>query len=163
MTRIGILSDTHGFVDPKTLGYLESCQEIWHAGDVGQSECLDQLEEISSLKAVYGNIDGKEIRIRIPEVQQFETEGLKVLMIHIAGYPKRYNPKVNKLLTSYHPDIVVCGHSHILKVMHDKTFKHLHINPGAVGQSGFHKVKTLIRLNLNAGKISDLEVIEMKR
>jgi len=163
MMRIGILSDTHGSLDEKTIHYLNTCQEIWHAGDVGNTNVLDQLDELGSLRAVYGNIDGKEIRIRTPEFQKFEIEQLRVLMIHIAGYPGRYNSKALELISSFNPDIVVTGHSHILKVIHDKTYNHLHINPGAIGLSGLHKVRTLIRLSLNAGKISDLEVVEIKR
>ena len=163
MMRIGILSDTHGYMDEKTLHYLKDCDEIWHAGDVGDFSIVSKLEEVTSVRAVYGNIDGQNVRVSLPEVQKFEIENIKVLMLHIAGYPGTYNPKARELIRDFSPKIVVCGHSHILKVVNDKKNKHLHINPGAVGKSGFHKIRTMIRLSLDAGNIKDMEVIEMDR
>ncbi|MEQ8520725.1 MAG: metallophosphoesterase family protein [Vicingaceae bacterium] len=163
MKRIGILSDTHSHLDKKVLGHLKNCDEIWHAGDIGSPEVIDKLCEISQVRAVYGNIDGQNIRSFLPEIQLFEVEGSKVLMTHIAGYPGRYNSKVRNLIEEFKPDIVVCGHSHILKIIYDKKLSHLHINPGAAGISGFHRIRTMVRLSVDRGKLSDMEVVEMKR
>lgn len=162
MTHIGLISDTHGYLDPKIYEYFNSCDEIWHAGDFGTIEVSDELEKFKPLKGVYGNIDGTELRKVHPLSQCFEIEGLKVLMIHIGGYPGKYSPKIKELLNTEKPDIFICGHSHILRIMRDKNYNNmLFINPGAAGREGFHKIKTMVRFNLDKGNISDMEVIEL--
>lgn len=161
MKRIALLSDTHGYVDPKLAKYLESCDEIWHAGDIGTVEVTDALAKLKPLRAVYGNIDGDKLRLIHPENQVFELEGVKVLMTHIGGYPGRYNARVRALIEHERPKLYICGHSHILRVMFDKKYNCLHMNPGACGIHGFHHVKTFLRFTLDAGNIKDLEVIEL--
>lgn len=161
MKRIGLLSDTHGYLDQELKKYLNSCDEIWHAGDIGSLSVTDRLESWKPVRAVYGNIDNDKIRIVHPENQIFEVEGIKVLMTHIGGYPGRYNPRVLELIRTEKPKLYICGHSHILKVMFDKKHDCLHMNPGAAGIHGFHKVKTLLRFSLEGGNIKDLEVIEL--
>ncbi len=163
MTRIGLLSDTHSHIDDKILGYLKDCDQIWHAGDVGNIKVIDELEQIAEVKGVFGNIDDNKMRRVFPENNIFKVEDTKVLIRHIAGYPGRYNGRTKKLIHENRPDIVVVGHSHILKVIYDKDLNHLHINPGAAGKSGFHRVRTLIRFAIDGDKIKDLEVIEMRR
>ncbi len=163
MKKIGLLSDTHGFVDPAVKKHFADCDEIWHAGDIGSFEVTEELSSFKPLRAVYGNIDTPEMRRAFPENNCFELEGVKVLMTHIAGYPGKYNPRVQGLIQEHKPKLFVCGHSHILKVMPDKRFNLLHMNPGAIGNHGFHKVKTMLRFTLEKGTIKDLEVIEKKR
>ncbi len=159
--KIGLLSDTHGYLDPKVFDYFADCDEVWHAGDLGTLELLEELEAFKSTRAVYGNIDGAEIRAAAPENLAWDCEGLKVFMTHIGGYPGRYNARVRALLDQEKPGLYICGHSHILKVMPDKKRQLLHINPGAAGKHGFHKVKTLIRFSVEEGRIMNLEVIEL--
>ncbi|GAB5550880.1 MAG: metallophosphoesterase family protein [Saprospiraceae bacterium] len=159
--KIGLLSDTHGYLDPKVFDYFADCDEVWHAGDLGTLELLEELEAFKSTRAVYGNIDGAEIRAAAPENLAWDCEGLKVFMTHIGGYPGRYNARVRALLDQEKPGLYICGHSHILKVMPDKKRQLLHINPGAAGKHGFHKVKTLIRFSVEGGRIMNLEVIEL--
>jgi putative phosphoesterase len=161
MTRIGLLSDTHGYLDPKVYQYFEECDEIWHAGDIGTLELLEELEAFKPTRAVYGNIDGADIRAIAPEYLIWDCEGMKVFMTHIGGYPGRYNARVRAWLDEYQPGLYICGHSHILKVMPDKKRGLLHINPGAAGKHGFHKVKTLTRFTMEDGQIKNLEVIEL--
>jgi uncharacterized protein len=162
MTRIGLLSDTHGYLDERLLTHFADCDEIWHAGDVGDVAILDTLEGFKPLRAVSGNIDGREVRYSAPENQFFELEGLRVWMIHIGGAPPRYNPLVNKQLKIEIPHIFVCGHSHILRVMRDPAQNNmLYLNPGAAGKEGFHKMRTALRFALDAGKVRDMEVIEL--
>lgn len=162
MTKIGLMSDTHGFLEPSLLPVLEDCDEIWHAGDIGSLKLVDQLRKLSKpLKLVYGNIDGHDIRIDIPEDLIWTSNGLKVLMTHIGGYPGHYTARVKKLLMDVRPDIFVCGHSHILKVIYDKQLSLLHINPGAAGKEGFQKVRTMVRFMIENGKVSDLAIIEI--
>ena len=161
MKRIALLSDTHGYLDPKLKKYLSVCDEIWHAGDIGTLTVTDKLESWKPLRAVYGNIDGAEVRVVHPENQIFELEGVKVLITHIGGYPGRYNARVRDLIIQEKPKLYICGHSHILKVMFDKKHDCLHMNPGAAGNHGFHKVKTLLRFTLDNGNIKDLEVVEL--
>lgn len=162
MKRIGLLSDTHGYWDERYLKYFESCDEIWHAGDIGSLEIAERLEAFRPLRAVYGNIDGQDIRIRFPEVNRFTVEGADVLMKHIGGYPGKYDRSVQKILAEHPPRLFISGHSHILKVKYDKTSGILHFNPGAAGKYGFHQVRTLIRFTINDGNFFDLEVIELK-
>lgn len=161
MIRIGLLSDTHSHMDAAILEYLESCEEIWHAGDIGAYEVVDQLSASKPFRAVYGNIDDQSIRTTFPLDLRFELESLSVWMTHIAGYPGKYNKRVREQLQQQVPDIFICGHSHILKVMADPKFGHLHINPGAAGHHGFHQMRTLIRFSIDAGKVKDMEVVEL--
>lgn len=159
--KIGIISDTHSHLEPSVMEHFKACDELWHAGDIGTMEVLRQLEDFKPTIAVYGNIDGHEIRAATPENQFIEREGVKILMTHIAASPPRYNPRVRELIQHHQPAMLVCGHSHILKVMPDKVNNLLFVNPGAAGKHGFHKIKTLLRLELQEGKIKNLEVIEM--
>lgn len=161
MKKIGLISDTHSFIDSKVYKYFANCDEIWHAGDIGNTQTADELSAFKPLRAVYGNIDGHELRSMFPEVQLFYCEKVKVMMIHIAGYPTRYKATVKNLIMREKPQLVICGHSHILKVIYDKQLNHLHINPGAAGFHGFHKVKTLVRFTIDHQNIKDLEVIEL--
>lgn len=162
MKRIGLLSDTHGWLDLQVLTLLADCDELWHAGDLGSLAVADALLATGKpLLAVYGNIDDAAVRQRYPLDLIFEREGLKVLMTHIGGYPGRYTARLKKLLDEHKPDLYVCGHSHILKVVPDSVRQLLHINPGACGREGFHRMRTIVRFSLSAGKISDLEVVEL--
>jgi uncharacterized protein len=162
MPKIGLISDTHSFLDPKVLEYFKDCDEIWHAGDFGSLAVSDQLSAFKPLKGVYGNIDGQDIRQVHPLNQKFEVEGIKVWMTHIGGTPDRYNPVIRKELMEAPPHIFICGHSHILKVISDKKLNNmLYINPGAAGIHGFHKVKTIIRFEISEGKIKNMQAIEL--
>lgn len=161
MKRIGLLSDTHGYWDERYREFFSQCDEVWHAGDIGTVELADRLEAFKPLRAVCGNIDGGELRTRYPLVQRFTVEGTDVLMKHIGGYPGRYDRSVKDMLTARPPKLFVSGHSHILKVMYDKHLGMLHINPGAAGQYGFHKVRTIVRFVIDGTDIKDLEIMEM--
>lgn len=161
MIRIGLLSDTHGFLDPKIFNHFKECDEIWHAGDFGNQEVSDQLSSFLKLRGVYGNIDGKEIRQIHPAEQHFLCEGIKVYMTHIGGYPGSYFPEAGKKIKSGMPGLFICGHSHILKVMEDKKYHLLHMNPGAAGKHGFHKFRTILRFTIMKDKVTDLEAIEL--
>ena len=163
MTRIGILSDTHGFLEPRLFDFFVSCDTLFHAGDLGNMEVADQLSAFKPLVAVYGNIDGSDIRAAYPEVQRIKCEGVDILMTHIGGYPGRYDRKIYPVLKNYPPKLFIAGHSHILKVMYDKTLQFLHINPGAMGNSGIHRVRTAIRLVVDGGNMKDLEIFEIDR
>lgn len=161
MFRIGVLSDTHGFFDPRFASCFSSCDEIWHAGDVGDYEVLVKLNRIAPVVAVYGNIDGNDIRSRFPGHQRQLREGLDIWMTHIGGYPGNYDSRVRPDIFSNPPGLFISGHSHILKVMPDNKNGFLHINPGAAGRSGLHKVRTLVRFEINEGRIANLDVIEL--
>lgn len=161
MKRIGLLSDTHSFLDESVFTYFRECDEIWHAGDIGSMEVIERLEAFKPLVAVYGNIDNATIRAAFPLDQQFDCEGLSVWMTHIGGYPGRYNKRVRPLIKAKPPGLFICGHSHILKVMPDKALDLLHINPGACGNHGFHKMKTIVRFTVDDGKIDELQVVEL--
>ena len=163
MKKIALISDTHSYYGEDVAKYLKECDEIWHAGDIGDAATLDKYRNLKPVRAVYGNIDGIDIRIDTPEYQFFTIENLKVLMIHIGGYPGRYTPKARELIIRYRPDIFISGHSHILKIMPDKKYDLLHINPGACGKKGFHKVRTLVLFDLDKGKIENVRVVEMVR
>lgn len=163
MVKIGILSDTHGFIPSQVYRFLENCDEIWHAGDWGDLKTYDELKAFKPLRAVWGNIDGKDLRVEMPEYLVFEVENLKVLMIHIGGYPGKYSNKCLELIKTHRPDIMVCGHSHILKVMRDNTYGLMHFNPGAAGNKGFHAKCTALRFEIAAGKCQNLEVWEMPK
>ncbi len=159
--KILLLSDTHGYIDERILAYAKVVDEVWHAGDIGNLEVIDQLESVAKVRAVFGNIDGQSARLRYPENNVFETAGLRVLLRHICGYPGTYNPMTRALITEHKPELVVCGHSHILKVMRDPKFGHVHINPGACGISGFHQIRTMLRFEISNKKPTNLEVIEL--
>ncbi len=159
--RIGLLSDTHSFLDASILTHFRECDEIWHAGDFGNARLADELAAFKPLKGVYGNIDGQDVRVAFPETAIFECEGVKVLMKHIGGYPGRYAPGVRPLLETVRPLLFISGHSHILKVVYDKKLGLLHINPGAAGKEGFHRVRTITRFTITGERIHDLEVIEL--
>lgn len=161
MKTIGLLSDTHSYLDTEFNQLFESCDEVWHAGDVGDLSTWDRLKQIKPVRAVFGNIDGAELRTCMPEWQFFELEGLKVLMIHIAGSPGKYNPKTVKLIKEHQPGLLICGHSHILKVQYFAQWQHLYMNPGAAGQHGFHHMRTAMRFNVRDGQIQNAEVIEL--
>lgn len=161
MKRIGLLSDTHGFWDDRYKEFFDECDEVWHAGDIGSTELADRFEAYKPFRAVYGNIDGCDIRVRYPEIQRFTIEGVDVMMKHIGGYPGNYDRSVRAKLLIRPPKLFISGHSHILKVMYDKTIGTLHINPGAAGNYGFHKVRTLVRFTIDGSDIKDLEVMEM--
>src|SRR5690349_15615356 len=143
MRKILLLSDTHGHLDDSVLKYAADCDEIWHGGDFGTMEVADRLSAVKPLKGVYGNIDGTNIRVKYPENLVIEVEGMKILMTHIAGPPGKYTPRVRKLLQDEKHDVLICGHSHILKVMRDAGFNTMYMNPGAAGNEGFHKIKTM--------------------
>ena len=159
--KIGLISDTHGYLDEKTFSYFKECDEIWHAGDFGTIEVAQKLAEFKPLVGVYGNIDNNTIRQEFPEQQNIEREGLHILMMHIGGSPPRYNPRSKKIIKTKMPDIFICGHSHILKVMNDQSMNLLYINPGAAGFQGFHKIRTLIRFDINNSKPQNMEVVEL--
>ncbi len=161
MKRIGLLSDTHSHLDDSIFQYFEECDEIWHAGDIGDAEVAGRLEAFRPLRAVYGNIDDMLMQRRFPEDLRFVCEGVDVFITHIGGYPGRYSKRAREIIRQNPPRLFICGHSHILKVMPDKKYGLLHINPGAAGQEGFHKVKTIVRFTLESGAIRDLQVIEL--
>jgi len=160
--KIGLLSDTHSYLDDQILRLLSDRDEIWHAGDFGSMDVADRLREVAPLRGVYGNIDGQDIRQLYPKVLRFEAARLDVLMTHIGGYPGKYHPDVRDLINENPPQLYITGHSHILKIMPDKNRNNLlHINPGAAGKHGFHQVRTMVRFTIEAGKISDLQVLEL--
>ena len=161
MTRILLLSDTHATWDERFKKYAAECDEIWHAGDIGSLHVADQLAALKPLRAVYGNIDGSDIRRQFPEVLRFHCEEMEVVMKHIGGYPGKYDRSIANELFRNPPDLFVAGHSHILKVMRDPTLHLLHINPGAAGTYGWHPVRTLIRFTIDGNNCRDLEVIEL--
>ena len=161
MKKIGLLSDTHSALPKTVFKYFEDVDEIWHAGDIGNIEVIEKLEDFKPTKAVFGNIDDEQIRFVYPENLRFDCEGVDVFMTHIGGYPGRYNKRVTKIFEENPPALFICGHSHILKVMNDKKYNFLHINPGACGNVGIHQVKTLIRFSIDAGSVKDLEVVEL--
>jgi len=161
MTRIGLLSDTHHFLDEQIFRHFSSCDEIWHAGDFGTIALADRLAAFKPLKGVYGNIDGPDIRGQYPERLRWQTEEVGVFMTHIGGYPPRYNPAVRKELEARPAQLFICGHSHILKVMYDERLHCLHMNPGAAGRQGWHTIRTIIRFAIDGKEIKDCEVIEL--
>ena len=161
MKRIGLLSDTHSYWDERYALHFADCDEIWHAGDIGSEDVADRLAALKPLRAVYGNIDGQALRQQYPAVLEFQVEKVSVLMTHIGGYPGRYAPAIRPLLYKTRPTLFVAGHSHILKVMYDKTLNCMHINPGAAGISGFHQVRTLVRFTIDGSELRDMEVVEL--
>ena len=161
MTRIGLISDTHGYLDEKVFEHFKDCDEIWHAGDFGTIEIADKLKTQKPLKGVYGNIDGYDVRSVYPEKQIWNCEDVTVYMTHIGGHPARYAPGIKQELVSNKAKLFICGHSHILKVMYDESISCLHMNPGAAGNQGWHKTKTIIRFAIDGSLIKDCEVIEL--
>jgi putative phosphoesterase len=161
MTRIGLISDTHGFLDEAVFKHFEVCDEVWHAGDFGNAEIAGQLASLKPLKGVYGNIDSNDIRTLYPEQLVFSCEQVKVMIRHIGGSPPKYNPETRKKLAVHQPQLFISGHSHILKVMYDEKIQCLHMNPGAAGKHGWHKVRTLIRFVIDGKEMKDCEVIEL--
>ncbi|MAT90765.1 MAG: YfcE family phosphodiesterase [Flavobacteriaceae bacterium] len=163
MRKILLLSDTHGYMDETILKHVKQADEVWHAGDIGTLDVTDAIENIKPLRAVYGNIDGVDIRASFPLHQRFNCEGVSVWITHIGGYPGRYNRALLSELNKNPPRLFICGHSHILKVMPDKKRKLLHMNPGAIGKHGFHTVRTMLRFQIDGKEIQHLEVIEIPR
>jgi uncharacterized protein len=164
MTRIGLLSDTHGSIPEAFFEFTKDCEQIWHAGDIGTIELATQLSKGKTIVAVYGNIDGHDIRTsNCPKEQLFMCEDVKVYMTHIGGYPGRYIPHVRNMIIRERPKLVITGHSHILKVINDKKLGHLHLNPGAAGKNGMHKVITMMRFEIDGDRISNLEIHESAR
>jgi len=163
MTGIGILSDTHGFVEPRLFDFFASCDLLFHAGDIGNIEIADALSAFKPLVAVSGNTDGAGVRVVYPEIQRVACEEIDILMTHIGGYPGRYDQKIFPILKKHPPKLFITGHSHILKVMYDKTLQFLHINPGAMGNSGIHYVKTAVRLVVDGSNMKNLEILELPR
>lgn len=161
MLKIGLLSDTHGDLDPKIYHYFKDVDEIWHAGDVGNIKVIDDLKEFKPLRGVYGNIDDLSVRQALPFSDVFHAENVKVLITHIGGKPLKYSKDAFQLINEHRPHLFICGHSHILLVKKDPKFDLLWINPGACGNKGFHKVKTLLRFTIDGDKIKDLEAIEI--
>lgn len=163
MKRIGILSDTHGTLIPQLFYFFKDVDEIWHAGDIGNIETAEQLEAFKPLRAVHGNIDDHIVRLQYPEDQFFQVEDVHVFMTHIGGYPDHYLPEIKNILRAKKPDLFVCGHSHILKVIYDQKLNLLHINPGAAGLSGFQKKTTMIRFTIDGKEFKDMEIFEKDR
>ncbi len=161
MKRIGLISDTHNYLDDAVFKHFEQCDEIWHAGDFGTAQVSDKLKAFKPLKGVYGNIDGYDIRSEFPEKVRFNCEDVAVLMTHIGGYPGHYAPTIRQELTANPPQLFIAGHSHILKVIYDDKLKCLHMNPGAAGNHGWHKVRTLIRFVIDGKDMKQCEVIEL--
>ena len=161
LTHIGLISDTHSYLDPTVFEHFKNCDEIWHAGDFGNVEIANELNSFKPLKGVYGNIDGYDIKSVYPEQLVFKCEKVKVMMRHIGGYPPRYNPETKKEILIHKPQLFISGHSHILKIMYDDKLNCLHINPGAAGKQGWQKVRTLVRFAIAGNDIKDCEVIEL--
>lgn len=162
MIKIGLISDTHNYLDPQVFEYFKDCDEIWHAGDFGTVDIADQLKKIAPVVGVYGNIDGKDIRAEYPLHQRFEKEGVKVWMTHIGGIPGRYCIPIRKEIDSNPPDLFICGHSHILRIARDKDHQEmLYMNPGAAGRQGFQTQRTLVRFEITEGKLHNVEVINL--
>ena len=163
MTRIGVLSDTHGLLDKRVLEHFRDVDEIWHAGDIGSMEVLQALREFKPTRAVFGNMDSGDVRYLLSEFYRFRVEDVNVLMTHIGGYPGKYNPWLIPMFRKDPPDLFVCGHSHILKVQYDSLYKFLTMNPGAAGKQGWQPCQTLLRFTIDGAKIDNLEVIELER
>lgn len=163
MKKISLLSDTHSILDERFIPHLKNSDEIWHAGDIGSLDVYDKLTKLSDVKAVYGNIDDHKIRIGLKSELFFKCEGVNIYMTHIGGYPGRYSKGIKEKIQKTNPNIFICGHSHILKIMNDKKNKLLFLNPGAAGNHGVHKVKTIIKFDIDDKEIRNLKIIELKR
>lgn len=163
MKTILLISDTHSYLEPKLIKYIEGADEVWHAGDIGEIEVCREIQKLKPLKAVYGNIDNQNIRDEFPEDLVFNCENMIIYMTHIGGYPGKYPARIKKQLKEIKPNLFICGHSHILRVMHDKENNLLHINPGACGVHGFHTVKTVVKFEIDGKEIKNLAIIELGR
>jgi putative phosphoesterase len=163
MKRILLLSDTHGCIDDFILKHAQEADELWHAGDIGPLTTADNLSRLKPLRGVYGNIDDYAVRLQYPETLCFNVDDLRIGMIHIAGLPGKYLPKAKTMLQEFRPDVLICGHSHLLKIVRDPVHRHLHLNPGAAGVHGFHKVRTMVRFIVEGGKIREMDVLEIPR
>ena len=163
MKKIGLLSDTHGWLNPAVYDFFKDCDEIWHVGDIGSADVANMLMSFKPLRAVYGNIDDQRIRLTFQKVNIFTVENVKVIMTHIGGYPNHYEPGIKELIIKEKPNIFISGHSHILKVMNDHNLHLLHINPGAAGHTGFHKVITMLRFQIDGSDIKNMELYEKTR
>ncbi len=161
--KIGLLSDTHSFLHPRLFDFFAHCDELWHCGDIGKVEVMNKLQTFKPLRAVYGNIDGMEIRNQCKEIELFSVENLKICMTHIGGYPSRYDAKALKIIQENKPNIFVCGHSHILRVIYDQPHNLLYINPGAAGREGFHKKITFLRFEIINAIPTNMEIFEEER
>jgi uncharacterized protein len=159
--RIGLLSDTHGFLDDAVFTYFSECEELWHAGDFGSIEIFDRLMRFKPTRGVYGNVDGAQVRAAVPKDLTWNCDGLQVYMTHIGGYPGNYEARVKKELQRLRPGLFICGHSHILKIMRDPALELLHMNPGACGHHGWHLTRTMLRFTVETGKISAVEAIDL--
>lgn len=163
MKKIGLISDTHSFVNPKIYDFLKDVDEIWHAGDIGNIAIADEINIFKPIRAVYGNMDGHDVRIAHPKYHIFKCENVKVVMTHIGGYPGKYDKEARMVILKERPKLFISGHSHILKVMYDKKYKLLHMNPGAAGNSGIHNSITMIRFEIEGSDIKNLEVLDIPR
>jgi len=163
MTKIGLISDTHGYYDDNIKDFFSDCDEIWHAGDIGTCEIIQKLSKIAKVRAVYGNIDGTDIRHTYKQHAKFKCEDMNVWITHIGGYPGRYDAKVKPEIFTNTPDIFISGHSHILKVIYDKKINCLHLNPGAYGKSGIHNVRTALKFDINKKEVINMQIFEAKR
>ncbi|MFN7313987.1 MAG: metallophosphoesterase family protein [Bacteroidota bacterium] len=163
MKKIGLLSDSHGFIPPQLYDFFVDCDELWHAGDWGNVQTYDQLSAFKPIKGVWGNIDGQELRLSMKETLVFQIEEVKVLIHHIIGHPQKYNARAEELIRQHQPDLLVCGHSHILKVMRDEKHHLMYFNPGACGIKGFHQKSTALRFKIEGKRLFDLEVWEISR
>ncbi|CAM1339491.1 metallophosphoesterase family protein [Tenacibaculum aestuarii] len=161
MKKILLLSDTHSFIDDQILKFVKQADEVWHAGDIGDLHVTDMIKDVKPLRAVYGNIDDNKARAEFPLDNRFLVEGVSVWITHIGGYPNKYNQRVREELNRNPPKLFICGHSHILKVQYDKRLNLLHLNPGAAGKHGFHKVRTMLRFEIDKGEIKNMEIIEL--
>ena len=161
MKKILLLSDTHSYIDAQIIKFVKQCDEVWHAGDIGNLDVTDSIKKIKPLRAVYGNIDDKDARSEFPLDNKFTLEGVDVWMTHIGGYPNKYNQRIREEIKINSPKIFITGHSHILKIQYDKKLELLHLNPGAAGNYGFHKIRTMLRFKIDNGEIKDMEIIEL--
>jgi len=161
LKKILLISDTHGHLDPKLIKHINVCDEVWHAGDIGDLNVCEEIKKLKPLRAVWGNIDGQKARLDYKEHLIFNCEAVKVFITHIGGYPNKYNPAIKEMLIIEKPDLFICGHSHILKVMYDKSLNLLHMNPGSCGLSGFHLIKTVLTFEIENKEIKNLNVIEL--
>ncbi len=163
MTRVGVISDTHSSTHERVFEFLKDCDEIWHAGDIGNLQTLKKISDFKPTVAVFGNCDDAEVMRHTQKYAAFTCENKKVLMTHIGGYPGRYPPHIQQILREKKPDIFIAGHSHILKVIYDKKFQFLFLNPGAAGQYGFHKSITCLRFSIDKDTISDMQILDVER
>jgi uncharacterized protein len=163
MQRIGVLSDTHGHWDESLENFFVGCDQVWHAGDIGNADVADRINSFKPFKAVYGNIDDFKVRLMFPKIQRFKCEEVDVLITHIGGYPSKYDAQILPIIKNNPPNLFICGHSHILKVIYDKKYNFLHINPGAAGRSGFHNIRTAVRFVIEGSEIKNLEILEIPR